>query len=1128
MSRRINTLLRFSGVLFFVVAFVLSGFPTTPFVDMWSDRNVIDQLYLSIQHPDVIDIGMANLARRTIPRAHAATFSMQTGYYVGNNSDNRSISGVGFSPDLVLLKDNTTGGTEGAIIKTSSMAGELSLALSETDAALSTNHIQSLDADGFTLGTDADVNGGNVSFFWAAFDGSDCSASGTFCVGSYTGNGTSQNITSVGFQPDLVIVKRNGASVGVWRSSSMGANTSNFFHNLNQDATGAYISGLLSNGFSVGSNASVNTSGQTYYYAAFKQVSGAMDVGTFTGNAADNRNITSTDDAGLTFKPNLVFVKNSNNTTAQNGVFSVSENYGDRSQVFTDTASAANQIQELRSAGGFQVGTNATVNGSGNAIYYAAFGGASNKAAGSGSFTMTNGSYTGTGSGFSVTGLGFAPDVVIIKHNDQTTDQYAVFRTSVMGGDTTAYMAAATANFTGGITALGSDGFTVGTAAQVNTSGDTYYWTAFGNAWRPDKSGGAADFAVGSYIGDGIDSRNVDRLPFQPDLVAIKRSGASVGTWTTSNVTAANSLFFSATAQAANYIQSLNSDGFQRGTNASVNTSGNTYNYFMFDAGGDFVVSNYTGNGSTQNITSVGFQPDMVWTKKSTGGTARGGVFRTSAQTGDATQPFLNTATVANGFTNLLVNGFSLGTLVEANENTGVYRYAAWNAKTYEQSAYRFFLNADATSVGMPLAAQDTAATLTATGDKFRLRALVEVQNGNLFASGQDFKLQFIDKSGSLSCASASGGTPSSWTDVTSGTIIAFNDNTPADGAALTSTTTDPTHSLHTIVNQTYEEANNFTNTQAAINKAQDGKWDFSLYDNGAAADTTYCLRIVKSDGTVLETYTQYPEVTTAAGGGNSLPVASGVSIEEGAASIVPNEGTTKNVSCVGTVTDTNGFSDIAHVGAFFFRTSVGTSSPMDENNKYYLQGDSSCVPSGGSGNSETYTCAFPVAYYADATDAGSPNSGDNWTCEMWPADTVATGTPATDGIEMNSLIALDVDPSLDYGSLNPGSNTGQGDIKISIDNTGNRDIDPEISGANMTSGGNTIVVGQQKYADFNFDYGTQGTALSTTPTAIDITLPQRTTATTTDDVWFGIGVPTGTVQGTYTGTNTVTAAAGL
>ncbi len=181
---------------------------------------------------------------------------------------------------------------------------------------------------------------------------------------------------------------------------------------------------------------------------------------------------------------------------------------------------------------------------------------------------------------------------------------------------------------------------------------------------------------------------------------------------------------------------------------------------------------------------------------------------------------------------------------------------------TFTQSAYRLFANTNTTDVGSALAVQDTGATLATVGDAFRLRLLTTVSTIRLDSSGENFKLQYVDK-GSGSCASPSGGTPSSYTDVTTGTLISYNDNaTPTDDSALTANASDPTNGGNTIVNQTYEELNNFTNSQGQILTGQEGKWDFSLKDNSATAGATYCLRAVKSDGTVFGTYTVYPEIS--------------------------------------------------------------------------------------------------------------------------------------------------------------------------------------------------------------------------------------------------------------------------
>lgn len=260
-----------------------------------------------------------------------------------------------------------------------------------------------------------------------------------------------------------------------------------------------------------------------------------------------------------------------------------------------------------------------------------------------------------------------------------------------------------------------------------------------------------------------------------------------------------------------------------------------------------------SANTASQNLT--------IATRKNT---ADGNQTITYSGTGWM-QDTTNSDTLDNDdYINIRSARVATGTGSTTFRNTSIKYTMDTISPTYNQSAYRFFNNNNGTDVGSALAAQDTAATLAAAGDAFRLRLLIHVATNRLDASGQNFKLQYVGK-GSGTCASPSGGTPSSYTDVTTSTLISYKDNaTPTDGSALTSNANDPTDGAHTIVNQTYEEANNFTNSQALILSGQDGKWDFSLYDNGAAAGTAYCLRVVQSDDTVLGTYTAYPQITTA------------------------------------------------------------------------------------------------------------------------------------------------------------------------------------------------------------------------------------------------------------------------
>lgn len=186
----------------------------------------------------------------------------------------------------------------------------------------------------------------------------------------------------------------------------------------------------------------------------------------------------------------------------------------------------------------------------------------------------------------------------------------------------------------------------------------------------------------------------------------------------------------------------------------------------------------------------------------------------------------------------------------------------------FDQSAYRFFANDNSTNVGSAIAPQDTTAALSTDGEAFRLRMLVNVSDALLPQNGETFKLQFAEKSGT--CDSSFTG--ETYADVTTGTAIAFSGNaTPADGDNLTSNAGDPTNGGNTIVNQDYEEANNFTNSVALVDVGQDGKWDFSLIDNTAPDGTSYCFRVVLSDNTALDSYSVIPEVTTASSTSQSI-----------------------------------------------------------------------------------------------------------------------------------------------------------------------------------------------------------------------------------------------------------------
>jgi hypothetical protein len=262
----------------------------------------------------------------------------------------------------------------------------------------------------------------------------------------------------------------------------------------------------------------------------------------------------------------------------------------------------------------------------------------------------------------------------------------------------------------------------------------------------------------------------------------------------------------------------------------------------------------------------------------------------------------------------------------------------------------------------------------------------------------------------------------------------------------------------------------------------------------------------------------------------NATPAISATTLNAGSA-ITLTENTTKTVYATTTVTDGNGCSTISSVKADLYRSAVGASScdtagEADDNHCYPRV---TCTVVGGTctGGTDTaanYLCTFSLQYFADPTDSGA-YSAQNWVVNIEAGDGAATSTDATTAVELNSLAALDVTASITYGTMSANSDTGATNSTTTVTNTGNTNIDPDISGTDMASGGDTLTVDNQEYSASNFTYGA-GTNLSTTPTSVDITLPQRTSSEITDIVLWGIGIPAGTPNGSYTGTNTFTAVA--
>ncbi len=290
--------------------------------------------------------------------AASAEARVKTGTYTGNGTANSVIAGVGFTPAVVIVKGNDSdGGNDdltSAVLKSATMTGGLAKPL-KGDQGLLGNLILTLDADGFTVGSDRRVNAIGIQFHYVAFD-----ASPNLSLGTYTGNGGSLSVLGVPFNPDYLILMEAGPSRAMHHSY-------HWNQSFSFDAEGSFNNAVLSfdpNGFTVGNSTHVNESTRTYHYVAWREVPGQMRVSWYFGNDVDNRSI------ATGFRPEYVMVRVINSSSE--AVQRFSSMTGDSSLNFKNAVSP-DLIQALQTSG-FQVGIDNRVNNNGDYYFFAAFG----------------------------------------------------------------------------------------------------------------------------------------------------------------------------------------------------------------------------------------------------------------------------------------------------------------------------------------------------------------------------------------------------------------------------------------------------------------------------------------------------------------------------------------------------------------------------------------------------------------------------------------------------------------------------------------------------------------------------------------------------------------------------------
>lgn len=233
---------------------------------------------------------MAMLA--TTPAEAALRFAQ--GQFDGSGASFRSVSGIGFRPDVVIVVGEND---EPAMLRSSTMGPSIAKPIGPADEVL-TDRIISLDADGFTVGSDASVNASDLRYHWVALKGSP----GLLHLGSYSGDGVDDRVIDVGFSPEYVIVMAENNDEAMQRFAGQAFDASLPFDNT--DAKADRIQDFTPTGFQVGKHNTVNENGRPYHWVALAPSSLTHETGSYVGDGTSGRTI-----GGLAFGPEAVLVK---------------------------------------------------------------------------------------------------------------------------------------------------------------------------------------------------------------------------------------------------------------------------------------------------------------------------------------------------------------------------------------------------------------------------------------------------------------------------------------------------------------------------------------------------------------------------------------------------------------------------------------------------------------------------------------------------------------------------------------------------------------------------------------------------------------------------------------------------
>ena len=591
-----------------------------------------------------------------VPSEHFNTVT-----YTGTGSTGTQIP-VGFQPDFVWFKNRSD--TDWHILQDSVRGVDKSLFPNAVDAEETyANFIQQLNATGYTIGSDGQINQSGLPYVsWNFKAGGDAvtNTDGTitsqvsanteagFSVVKYTGNGVSGATVGHGLidSPSMIIIKNTveNSATGSgtnWRvyHKDLTAGYNIMLNQTNaQSATPAAFtttppsSTVFTLGNFVGTNATVSGGSAEYIAYCFAEVEGFSNFGSYVGNLSSQTNIVTG------FEPAFVIIKCSSGFNS--GRWFMWDNKRSPSNInqkvfFADLATAEedNIVFGLNFLeNGFSIPTTTTsnsVNQTGYTYIYMAFAADPTAVEPSLEDSFNTVVWAGNGNTDRSIDVGFAPDWVWVKERNPEGLSHNMYDTLRGAGQRLfSNLTNAESTLAEGVKSFDLNGFTVGNSIAVNRSGSNFVaWNWKGAEIPAINSNGsipsvvsanpAAGFSIVSWTGNGVSGSTIGHgLNEVPEMIIVKNRTSGSAQWSVYH-----SAYGATKHTLLNTTDAVSTTGDWNNTEPTnsvitfnnslrTNASGNNYIAYVFHSVGGFSKFGFWQGGTTS--INLGFEPAFV------------------------------------------------------------------------------------------------------------------------------------------------------------------------------------------------------------------------------------------------------------------------------------------------------------------------------------------------------------------------------------------------------------------------------------------------------------------------------------------------------------------------------------